>query len=154
MSSTCKSLLVSSQIKKLYITCLPLSTTRSTNIYHPNSGNNSSSDGEELTTSAPCGARRTLFRNKSIEKFHRFKPWEERSSSYSSSVKGGKESRIAYIISISNHMQFGNKELRSFISFLCACPLFFYFSLNFLPLFSPKHQISFSRPLSQFLIIP
>ncbi|XP_039817802.1 F-box/FBD/LRR-repeat protein At1g13570-like isoform X3 [Panicum virgatum] len=76
-------------------------------------GNNSSSDGEELTTSAPCGARRTLFRNKSIEKFHRFKPWEERSSSYSSSVKGGKESRIAYIISISNHMQFGMTKNKS-----------------------------------------
>jgi hypothetical protein len=95
-----------------------------------NSGNNSSSEGEELSTSAPCGARRqqdtywrTLFRNRSIEEVHSFKPEEERSSSYSS-VKGGKESRIAYIISISNHMQSGNKGLGSIISFLCTCPLF------------------------------
>ena len=82
-----------------------------------NSGNNSNSEGEELTTSAPCGARRqqdtywrTLFRNRSIEEVHRLKLGEERSNSYSS-VKGGKESRIAYIISISYHMQSGNKEL-------------------------------------------
>ncbi|KAG2643712.1 F-box/FBD/LRR-repeat protein At1g13570-like isoform X2 [Panicum virgatum] len=98
-------------------------------------GNNSSSDGEELTTSAPCGARRTLFRNKSIEKFHRFKPWEERSSSYSSSVKGGKESRIAYIISISNHMQFGMTKNKSW-----GCVDARYFNL-LAPHFSGKNTL-------------